>query len=159
MITKHSKEHLKKKSPLYRKVNTKARGVHHHFGEKYKHTRGTKQGGTPKMKQGVMRGLDYTPLYKFLLSKVGQPYSQVHSEAVSRLINSEPISRMVIDDLDEDSGYFRAGESSYYSTLYVDSGGNLQIVDTSVNENTLSPTCQCCTHTFNGKVFNKKFKL
>lgn len=144
---------------MYRKVNTKARGVHHHFGEKYKHTRGTKQGGTPKMKQGVMRGLDHTPLYRFLLSKVGQPYSQVHSEAVSRLISAEPISHMVINDIEGDCGYFGAGESSYYSTLYVDDNGILQIVDPDVNENTLEPSCHCCTHTFNGKVFNKKYKL
>ncbi|CAH6975510.1 conserved hypothetical protein [Vibrio chagasii] len=149
----------KLKKPLYRKVNTKARGVHHHFGDDYKFSRGTKQGGSKKMKQGVMRGLDHTPLYKFLLSKVGQPYSLVHSEAVSRLVKTEPISHMVIEDHEDDSGYFRAGESTYYSTLYVDDAGVLQIVNKDVNENTLSPSCQCCTHTFNGKVFNKKFSL
>lgn len=149
----------KEKSPLYRKKNTKACGVHHYFGEKYKHTRGTKQGGSTKMKQGVMRGLDYTPLYRFLLNSVGKPFSQVYSEAVSRLDNPEPISRMVVNDATGDQGYLRTGESTYYSTLYVDGNGILQIVDSSINENTMSPSCHCCTHTFNGKRFNKKYKL
>ena len=33
---------LKEKEPLYRKVNTRARGVHHDFGGDYKNDRNTK---------------------------------------------------------------------------------------------------------------------
>ena len=147
------------KKPLYRKVNTKARGVHHNFGTDYRDTKSTKRVPSTKMKQGVRRGLDYTPLYKFLLSKVGEPYSEVHSEASSRIDRSDypdVINNMVVDS-GSDEGYFRYGESTYYSTLYVDKDGLLQLVDPTINPNTFEPFCPCCTHTLNGKIVNKKY--
>lgn len=64
----------KEKSKLYRKVNTKARGVHHDFGGDFKYIRNKKK-ETLQQIRGTMfgkkeRGLDYTPLFRFLLSKL-----------------------------------------------------------------------------------------
>jgi len=41
------------------------------------------------------RGLDYTPLFFFLLSKIGQHWDEVYSEAISRLDRPDPIFWMV----------------------------------------------------------------
>lgn len=59
---------------------------------------------------------------------------------------------------DELLGYIRVGESTYYSSLYVDEKGLLQYVDKTIDHTTLEPSCNCCTHTFNGKRFTKKYK-
>lgn len=145
------------KKPLYRKVNTRARGVFHHTGGDYRHQRNTKKPEAVGMKRGVERGLDYTPLFKFLLSKVGNQWNEVHSEAISRLDKEAPIYWMVSEERESANEFIRAGESSYYSGLYVDSSGTLQLVAPQVGPETLEPCCKCCTHTFNGVVFTKKF--
>jgi len=105
-------------------------------------------------------GFDYTPLYKFLLSKVGQSWSDVFKEAKARLNSVIPIYYIVSRDKDVTNitPYVRVGESSYYSTLYVDDKGVLRVVDPNINETTLKPSCDCCTHTFNGKRFTKKYR-
>ena len=146
-----------KKKPLYRKVNTKARGVLHHKGGDFRHLRNTKNPDAIGMKQGVQRGLDYTPLFKFLLSKIGKPWNEIHSEAISRLDKEEPIYWVVSMTKETANDYVRVGESSYFSGLYVDSNGNLQIVAPEIGPSTLEPSCKCCTHTFNGVVFDKKY--
>lgn len=145
------------KKPLYRKVNTKARGVLHNKGGDYRHQRNAKHADAVGMKQGVQRGLDYTPLFKFLLSKVGKPWGEVHSEAISRLDKEEPLYWMVSDGRETANTYVRIGESSYFSGLYVDADGILQIVDPEIGPDSLEPSCKCCTHTFNGVVFTKKY--
>ena len=144
--------------PLYRKVNTKARGVHHHFGSDYRFDRNSKNADSVKMKKDVQRGLDYTPLFKFLLSNIEEKWDQVFSEAVARLDKQEPIFWMVSENLESARDYILVGESSYFSGLFVDEDGLLQIVAPDINETTLFPSCKCCTHTFNGKPFTKKYK-
>ncbi|BFM51321.1 hypothetical protein [Marinomonas sp. THO17] len=146
------------KKPLYRKVNTRARGVYHHKGGDYRHQRNSKNPDRVGMKQSVERGLDYTPLFKFLLSKVGSVWSEVHSEAVSRLDKEAPIYWMVSENKDSAEEYIRAGENSYYSGLYVDAGGILRVTEPEIGPETLDPCCKCCTHTFNGVVFTKKYQ-
>ncbi len=147
----------KTKPKLYRKVNTKARGVHHHFGGDFKHSRNKKretlEQSKGKMSGKVERGLDYTPLFRFLLSKVGADWDNVFSEAKSRLDRSEPIFWMVALQEDKRRDYVRIGESSYYSGLYVDGNNTLQICNPDLKAIDMQPTCSCCTHTFNGKVF------
>lgn len=134
------------KEPLFRKVNTKARGCHHKRGGDYSRERGTKN-PQEKMKQGVARGLDYTPLFKFLLSKVGQDWDKVHSEAVSRLDrNTEAISWI----LDPSRDFFRV-ENAYFNTLKVDENNLLQKVNPTLSVTDFAPDCHCCTHSFNGK--------
>jgi hypothetical protein len=143
------------KEPLYRKVNTTARNVQHNFGGDYRHERNTKaeknsEATRDGMGKKVNRGLDYTPLYRFLLSKVGKNWTEIHKEAVSRLDREEPIYWMVARDEDDKENYFRSGESSYYSGLFVDENNILQKVDPTMGPEKLFPTCACCTWTFNG---------
>ena len=108
---------------------------------------------------GMQRVLDYTPLFRFLLSRVGEKWNDVYREAVSRLDKPEPIFWLVTMGKDGAKDFVLVGESSYYSGLYVDDSALLQIVNPSVNETTLEPNCACCTHTFNGVVFTKKHRL
>lgn len=143
------------KKPLYRKVNTRARGVHHLHGGDFKNTRHRESG--VGMRKGIQRGLDYTPLFKFLLAKVGCPWSEVHSEVVSRLDKNEPIHWLVAMNYASANEVVRVGESSYFSGLYVNEEGILRIVNPDIDENTLEPLCKCCTHTFNGVPFTRKY--
>src|SRR3972149_788189 len=147
----------RRKEPLYRKMNTRAHNVHHNFGGDARHDRHTKEGMSKSMKKGVERGLDYTPLYKFLLSRVGQEWSSVHSEAVSRLDKEEPIYHMVARNDAEKRRFVRCGENSIYSGLYVDENNRLQLVDPKLCNEDFSPTCHCCTATFNGTPLQRKY--
>ena len=147
----------KEKSKLYRKVNTKARGVHHSSGGDFKYSRNKKR-ETLEQSKGTMfgkkeRGLDYTPLFRFLLSKVGSTWDEVFSEAKSRLDKTEPIFWLVALNEDEKKDSIRIGESSYFSGLYVDENGILQITNPNLKASDMKPSCSCCTHTFNGKIF------
>jgi hypothetical protein len=154
----------KEKSKLFRKVNTKAFNVHHNFGGDYKNTRHSKK-ETLEQTKGKMfgkkeRGLDYTPLYRFLLSKVGSNWDEVFSEAKSRLDKVESIFWMVALKENEKKDFVRTGESSYFSGLYVDENGILQLSNPNLKAKDMKPFCNCCTHTFNGKIFgqNKRNK-
>ena len=105
------------------------------------------------MHQGQLRGLDYTPLFMFLLSKVGGDWGRVYAEARSRLNTTEPIYWLVARSDVEMEPYVCVGESSYYSGLYVDADNRLQLVDPTLSGANLSKRCNCCTHTFNGVPF------
>ncbi len=96
------------------------------------------------------RGLDYTPLFKFLLSKVGSDWNDVFSEAVARLDRPEPIFWLVALNEHEKREYVLMGESTYYSGLYVDTEGRLRVVNPELGPEDITPLCSCCTHTFNG---------
>lgn len=146
----------KDKKPLYRK-EADARGNFHHKGPDSKYERHTKKGIQRSMKKNVERGLDYTPLYKFLLSKVGQDWTLVHSEAISRLNKQEPIYHLVAENDDDKKDVVRCGENSRYSGLYVDENNILQLVNPNFTNEMLYPSCHCCTHTFNGKKLVKTY--
>lgn len=151
------------KPKLYRKVNTKTHRVHHDFGGDYKNHRNQKNDSPEKIK-GAMhskkaRGLDYTPLYRFLLSKVGMPWDNVFSEAKARLDKTDPIFIMVSLDKDTKKDYIRVAESSYFSGLFVDDEGLLQLSNPDLKAEDMTPFCACCTHTLNGKLFGKKYSL
>jgi hypothetical protein len=141
--------------PLYRKINTTAHGACHSPGSA-KRDRGKKNGISKSMKKDDQRGLDYTPLYMFLLSKVGEDWDSIHSEAIKRLDKEEPIFWMVARNESEKRDIIRGGESSYYSGLYIDENNILQKVDPNVKNEDFIPSCWCCTKTFNGKVLIKK---
>jgi hypothetical protein len=148
------------KEPLFRKVNTRARNVRHDFGGDFRHERPSKVDVDFDVDHGSMhgrkrRGLDYTPLFKFLLSKVGEDWDRVFSEAVSRLDRPEPIFWMVALHEHEKRDYVGIGESAYYSGLFVDTDGRLQIVNPTLGPQSMAPFCSCCTHTFNGVRFSK----
>lgn len=147
---------------LYRKVNTTAHGVHHAKGGDYRDERNSRTTKDDEALRGSMhgghrRGLDYTPLFKFLLSKRGQAWDDVYSEAVKRLDRSEPIFWVVALPEDERQRYIRVGESSFFSGMYVDEEGTLQVVDPSLGPSSLVPFCRCCTHTLNGVPFTRLF--
>lgn len=152
-----------KKEPLYRKVNTRARWVHHNKGGSASRDRNTKATKNNDAMHGSMHsnrqnGLDYTPLFRFLLSKVGEDWDTVHSEAVSRLDKEEPIYWMVARNEVEKRATVGIGESTYFSGLYIDENNRLAVVDPSITVEDLEPYCACCTHTFNGKPFVKKYQ-
>jgi len=147
----------KEVKPLYRKVNTRARNVHHNTGGDARHDRHTKKGLSKSMKQGKERGLDYAPLHMFLLSKVGKDWDVVFSEARARLDREAPIYWMVALHECDRKETVRIGESSIYSGLYVDENNVLQKVNPNLHVGIFTPSCPCCTHTFNGKPFIKKF--
>ena len=151
------------KRPLYRKVNTTARGVHHNFGGDFRETRrhGNADDATSQhlgMHKGTRRGLDYTPLFRFLLSRVGRNWDEVYSEAVGRLDRKDPIFWLVALREDAAQAYVRTGESSYFSGLKVDGDGVLRVVDSSIGPGSLPPQCPCCTHTFNGIPFTRRYQ-
>lgn len=150
----------KKKDKLYRKVNTTAKGVHHNFGGDFKDSRNTKK-ETLQQSKGTMfgkkeRGLDYTPLFKFLLSKVGNNWDEIFSEAKSRIDKQEPIFWMVALNESEKKDFVRLGESTYFSGLFVDEDNILQFVNPNLKAIDMKPSCNCCTHTFNGKIFGEE---
>jgi len=148
--------------PLYRRVNTRTHNVHHGSGQKAKYARNTKAAGKAQSDKGSMHsgqrhGLDYTPLFRFLLSRVGRDWDVVHAEAVARLDRTEPIFWLVAEHESDREPVVRCSESSYFSGLYVDDYNILQIVDPSVTHETMDPTCACCTHTLNGVRLSKAF--
>lgn len=145
------------KEPLYRKVNTKARNVRHTFGGDFKYSRHSKK-ETLEQTKGTMhgkqeRGLDYTPLFRFLLSKVGSNWNEIFSEAKSRLDKTAPIFWLVALDENDKKDLVRLGEATFFSGLYVDNDGILQLSDPQLEATNLKHYCECCTHTFNGQVY------
>ena len=151
------------KDPLYRKVNTRARGVRHRKGGRARWERNSKamqqsEATRGSMHSGEQNGLDYTPLFRFLISKVGENWDSVHSEAVSRLDRQEPIYWLVARNEDEKRRYVIIGGNAYYSGLFVDESGCLAMVDPDLRNEDLEPSCPCCTHTFNGVVFVKRYR-
>jgi hypothetical protein len=150
----------REKTKLYRKVNTKAKGVHHYFGGDFKDSRNSKR-QTFQQITGTMfgtkeRGLNYTPLFKFLLSKVGSNWNEVFSEAKLRLDKQDPIFWIVALNEGEQKDYIRVGEFSYFSGLWVDNENVLRLVNPNLKAVDMQPSCGCCTHTLNGKIFGTK---
>lgn len=155
---------MRPKEPLYRPANTTARGAGRRSGGDYRHQRHTKREVGSDVKTGPMRPLrerqpdrDYTPLFRFLLSKVGEPWDEVHGEAIARLDREEPIFWLVARQESERMAVVRVGESTYFSGLFVDEAGRLQVVDPTQNVATLVPSCGCCTHTLNGVPFVQRW--
>jgi len=145
---------MHRKEPLYRRVNTKARGVHHDKGGDYRWSRRKDdRAARGAMSQGRHRGLDYTPLFRFLLSREGRRWDAVYAEAKTRLDTTEPIFWLVALREDEGQPCVRTGESSYFSGLFVDAEGILRRVDPALVPADMKPDCTCCTHTLNGVRF------
>ena len=148
-----------RKDPLYRKVNTQTHHVHHLTGGDYRARRAER--ARTDAPRGAMhakhrRGLDYTPLFRFLLSRVGSEWNGVYGEAVARLDRPDPVFWLVARHEDERRKMVRVGESAFYSGLYIDDDGILRIVDPDLRAEDLSPFCTCCTHTFNGVRFGAR---
>lgn len=159
----------KEQKPLYRKENRSSSWQNHvdkHKGGEFKHYRNTKEmknldclhlpmkkRGSNALNKYVYSGYDYTPLFQYLLKQVGKRWDDVYSVIIPRLNTTEPIFWMVSLDVNEDSEFFRCGEGSYYSKLYVNENGILQKVNPSLSN--VHPQCDCHTHSFNGFVVKK----
>lgn len=148
---------MQRQKPLYRKVNTRTHGVRHGSGQRAAYERGSSKPVSKSMHSGQRHGWDYTPLYRFLLSRVGEPWDEVHSQAVARLDREEPIYHMVALHEADAVPYVRTGESSYFSGLHIEDGV-LALVDPSISHENFRPTCACCTHSFNGKTVELAFE-
>ena len=141
---------------LYREVNTTTRHRSNHPGgeyrwERHSHKRIDEHAPLRVSMHGrAQRGRDYAPLFMFLLSKVGQCWDAVYSEAVRRLDKPEPIFWLVAMHEDEKREIVCCDESSYYHGLYVDEAGKLQKVNPAIDASDVTVHCRCCTHTFNG---------
>ena len=122
-----------REKPLYRKVNTKAANVHHGFGKDFKNSRNTKKSSGNKMKQGVKRGLDYTPLYKYLLKQVGGNWDEIYSKIKSRILDDDCIWYMVAKNKEEASETCGISESTYFSGLFINEQGILEITNPDLN--------------------------
>jgi hypothetical protein len=145
------------KHALYRKQNTQAHGLSYYRGGQFrdgrhaKHRLRDEEDASPRSMGGKRtQGRDYTPLFRFLLDKVGCPWDAVYGEAVARLDRRDPIFWLVALRPEERQAVVRVGESSYYSGLYVDESGILQRVDPGFRAEHMQPLCDCCTYTFNG---------
>jgi hypothetical protein len=150
---------MQRKEPLYRRVNTRTHGVRHGQGGEYRWSRRKDDtAALGKMHANKQRGLDYTPLFRFLLSRVGADWDAVFGEAVARLDRPEPIFWMVARREAEKKPLVRLGESTYYSGLFVDGDNRLALVDPELRVEHMKPSCACCTHTFNGVPFVQKFE-
>jgi len=100
-------------------------------------------------------GYDYTPLFKFLLSKVGGDWNQIYSEAKARLNDPEPVFWVVALHESERRDIVRLGESTYYSGLFVNDHGKLAIVNPNIAFSDLPIPYPGETITFNGIVMDK----
>lgn len=148
--------------PLYRKVNrkssyqcrcTEAKGGRFAWARHSKAMRQfdgrrlpTRNAKSPYMTDGY----DYTPLYRYLLSRVGEPWDDIYAYVKPRLNTTEPIWWLVSrtgfpkDNL----SFCRIGEGSYWSRLWIDPEGRLQKVDPTHSHT--EPDCQCHTYSFDG---------
>lgn len=180
---------MREKEPLYRRVNTRTRGVRHVGGGEYRWTRTREdtaalrdgavgddeddaadaparaarpKPGSKPVRTGMHaarhRGHDYTPLFRFLLARVGEPWEEVYREAASRLDRPEPIFWLVARREEERKPFVRIGESAYYSGLCIDDEGRLARVDPALRVEHMRPSCPCCTHTFNGVPFVRRYE-
>lgn len=148
------------KKPLYRKVNRRTHGVRPGHGGEARWHRNTKteaaeiaHGATRKgMRQGLQHGLDYGPLFRFLLSKVGEDWDAVYAEAVSRLPSEEPIFWIVARSERDMRDVICVGEGTLFSGLYVDGDNRLARVAPDIGIEDIEPYCPCHTHSFNGEV-------
>jgi hypothetical protein len=147
-------------APLFRSVNTQTHGVKHNIGGNFRADRQSKVVSELEPTHGSMsgktrRGRDYTPLFRFLLSKVGQRWENVFAEAKARLDTTEPIFWLVAQVQPEGQDFVRTGESSYFSGMYIDAEHRLRLVNPALRPEDMIPTCTCCTHTLNGIRFSQ----
>ncbi|MDB5129126.1 hypothetical protein [Mucilaginibacter sp.] len=145
------------KEVLYRKENKASLSTKHHVsrGGDFRHQRNTKEFLNDERTHIGMNsgryGYDYKPLFMFLLSKVGKKWADVYSEAKTRLDKEDPIFWMIALNNSDKKEIVRCGQSSYYSGLYVNDNGLIQIV----NPDAIPPDSYAYpgeTLSFNGKV-------
>lgn len=142
--------------PLYRKENKVSLSTKYNVskGSEYRYQRHTKvflnDDRNHKPMNSGKYGYDYTPLFKFLLSKIGSDWDQVYAEAKARLNDPKPIFWMVAVHESERKDFVRLGESTYYSGLFVNEEGKLALVNPGVQTSDLPDPHPGETLSFNG---------
>lgn len=145
-----------KSRKLYRSVNTTTRHHSNNPGGEYRWERNRKKAedellpARESMRGRQYRGRDYTPLFHFLLGKIGQPWDETFSEVSRRLDTTEPVFWLVALHEHQERDLVRIGDASYYPGLFVDGDGVLQQVNPDITERDVTVFCRCCTHTFVG---------
>lgn len=145
-----------KSRKLYRSVNTTTRHHSNNPGGEYRWKRNRKKAEDEllpvreSMRGRQYRGRDYTPLFHFLLSKIGQPWDATFSEVCNRLNTTAPVFWLVALHEHQQQDLVRIGDASYFPGLFVDGDGVLQQVNPDITERDVTVTCRCCTHTFVG---------
>lgn len=141
--------------PLWRKNNRDKRVMKSH--SKYDKN---KKNGVKHSMSSHKNGRCFKPLYNFLLSSVGKNFDVVRSEALRRIESCDAARLYDIISRDTDTenieAITRISESSTFSTLYIDSDNILRVAHPEICNEHISPTCYCCTHTFNGKPIKHK---
>jgi hypothetical protein len=150
-------------SPLFRSVNTQTHGVRHQIGGDLRTSRiagqpSEEDATRTRMNGKTRRGRDYTPLFRFLLSRVGQPWDRVFAEVKPRLDTTDPVFWLVARSSNVARDFVLVGESSYFSGMFINPEGILQLARPELTAEDMVPTCTCCTHTFNGVRFGNKIK-
>ncbi|WEK21027.1 MAG: hypothetical protein P0Y49_07725 [Candidatus Pedobacter colombiensis] len=149
------------KKPLYRKENKVSLSNKYNVstGSEYRYHRHSKaflnDDRNHKSMTSGKYGYDYTPLFKFLLSKVGSDWDQIYAEAKARLNDPAPIFWMVAMHESERRNLVRLGESTYYSGLFVNEDGKLTIVNPNVSSYDFPDPYPGETLSFNGIVIDK----
>ncbi|RQO69398.1 hypothetical protein DBR43_15035 [Pedobacter sp. KBW06] len=147
--------------PLYRKENKVSLSNKYNVstGSEYRYQRRSKaflnDDRNHKSMTSGKYGYDYTPLFKFLLSKVGNDWDKIYAEAKNRLNDPAPIFWMVALHESKRRNIVRVGDSTYYSGLFVDDNGILSIVNPNISSSELPDPYPGETLSFNGLVIDK----
>ena len=134
---------MKHNEPLYRKVNRKCMHCYETKHVRFKwqrHTKGEKELLDEEVTHGKMKkragafffanAYDYTPLFKYLLKCVGEDVDVVFHKVCKRIKDRSMFDTMVSRKPKEElSDYFRYGECTYFSQLYVDEDNKIQKVN------------------------------
>lgn len=146
---------------LYRKENKVSLSTKYNVskGSEYRYERHTKaflnDDRNHKPMNSGKYGYDYTPLFKFLLSKIGSDWDQVYSQAKARLNDPKPIFWMVAVHESERKDIVRLGESTYYSGLFVNKNGKLALVNPDIQTSDLPEPYPGETLSFNGTAIDQ----
>jgi len=147
--------------PLYRKENKVSLSNKYNVstGSEYRYQRHSKaflnDDRNHKSMTSGKYGYDYTPLFKFLLSKIGSDWDKIYAEAKARLNDPAPIFWMVALQESDRRSIVRLGDSTYYSGLFVDDDGILAIVNPNIGSSEFPDPRPGETISFNGLLLDK----
>jgi len=75
-----------------------------------------------------------------------------------RLDTTDPVFWLVARSSNVARDFVLVGESSYFSGMFINPEGILQLARPELTAEDMVATCTCCTHTFNGVRFGNKIK-
>lgn len=97
-------------------------------------------------------GMDWQPLYNFIMSNVGCNYDETYSKALKRCNKfRDEFNKHWAYLFNDDRDIVRLGENTYYSALTIDEFNNIQIRNTGAEPIKGGSFSFGYTHSFNGK--------